>query len=427
MTIMSLKLVVITWLVGLSTLAFASEGVGKRPATEDEKAKAITAVQVFETIDGTSTLPSCLPSGPREQCYAKNVEIDIKADSSLNLPAAAKFTGEFVKNVPHGLGTAVFDNGSLYVGEFEDGTFDGIGRFDYSDGRKHVGEWVAGVRLGYGVLYSPRNEEAGKGYWIADRLDPAIPVSVKHFPVNMGIKNLQAHQGSKTSRRYKSRRLDQVKAIANLWEDEFKRRNSLHQRSDEWIPLTRSSIGFHSIAQVKKLSPNRYEYSLLTNFVATLGSTSGRQEVNCADLTYRDLSLFSWWLADQAGGVQSSAFQTGWRKIDQSHWLAKYQQYVCNGADSRMNQASLLDIKSCDNQATYYPRQSRLMREAGTVVVEVEIKPSGEIHRTDIRLSSGYERLDKAALEWISTCKSSSTAETGRDRVGTVEIQWKAD
>jgi protein TonB len=59
------------------------------------------------------------------------------------------------------------------------------------------------------------------------------------------------------------------------------------------------------------------------------------------------------------------------------------------------------DADYLNNPAPAYPRLSKRMGEQGTVIVRVFIGLQGTAEQAEIRTSSGYERLDKAALETV--------------------------
>ena len=54
------------------------------------------------------------------------------------------------------------------------------------------------------------------------------------------------------------------------------------------------------------------------------------------------------------------------------------------------------------NPAPVYPRQSQRRREQGTVMLEVLILADGSVADVRVKESSGYARLDKAALEAVA-------------------------
>lgn len=59
------------------------------------------------------------------------------------------------------------------------------------------------------------------------------------------------------------------------------------------------------------------------------------------------------------------------------------------------------DADYLNNPPPAYPRQSKRMGEQGTVVVRVLIGQQGTAEKTEIRTSSGFARLDQAALETV--------------------------
>ena len=59
------------------------------------------------------------------------------------------------------------------------------------------------------------------------------------------------------------------------------------------------------------------------------------------------------------------------------------------------------DADYLNNPAPPYPRASRRMGEQGTVVLRVFINTEGRAEQAEIRTSSGYTRLDEAALETV--------------------------
>lgn len=54
-----------------------------------------------------------------------------------------------------------------------------------------------------------------------------------------------------------------------------------------------------------------------------------------------------------------------------------------------------------DNPTPEYPRLSRRMKESGTVLLRVRVSPEGRSAQVELNKSSGYERLDQAAVEAV--------------------------
>jgi protein TonB len=53
------------------------------------------------------------------------------------------------------------------------------------------------------------------------------------------------------------------------------------------------------------------------------------------------------------------------------------------------------------NQPAAYPPLSRRLREEGRVLLDVHILADGSVGEVRLRQSSGYERLDEAALDAV--------------------------
>lgn len=73
-----------------------------------------------------------------------------------------------------------------------------------------------------------------------------------------------------------------------------------------------------------------------------------------------------------------------------------------------------------------YPLASRRAREQGTVVISVRLGPDGRVDDASIAHSSGYDRLDQAALEAVRRWRWSPTVRDGAqvEVVGLVRIPF---
>lgn len=73
-----------------------------------------------------------------------------------------------------------------------------------------------------------------------------------------------------------------------------------------------------------------------------------------------------------------------------------------------------------------YPYESRRLKEQGTVVLDVLLTPAGSVERISVRSSSGFQRLDKAALEAVRRWRWSPTQREGHAVAvrGLVEIPF---
>jgi protein TonB len=77
------------------------------------------------------------------------------------------------------------------------------------------------------------------------------------------------------------------------------------------------------------------------------------------------------------------------------------------------------DADYLNNPAPVYPRMSRRMGEQGTVLVRVLISADGRAEQAEIRTSSGYARLDEAALDTVKRWRY-----VPGKRAGTAEAMW---
>lgn len=73
---------------------------------------------------------------------------------------------------------------------------------------------------------------------------------------------------------------------------------------------------------------------------------------------------------------------------------------VAQGATSYLNLR-----QKVGNRPPAYPAESRFQREEGTVVLTYSVSNLGEVENINIAQSSGYERLDEAALKAVSQFK----------------------
>lgn len=64
-------------------------------------------------------------------------------------------------------------------------------------------------------------------------------------------------------------------------------------------------------------------------------------------------------------------------------------------------QAPRIDASQLKNPAPQYPSLSRRLREQGKVLLELLILANGSVGEVRVKTSSGYKRLDKAALDAV--------------------------
>lgn len=74
------------------------------------------------------------------------------------------------------------------------------------------------------------------------------------------------------------------------------------------------------------------------------------------------------------------------------------------------------------NQPPHYPAASRRMAEMGRVLLRVLVSPTGEPDKVELGTSSGFERLDAAALEAVRTWKFVPARQAGRAVAAWVQV-----
>lgn len=67
-----------------------------------------------------------------------------------------------------------------------------------------------------------------------------------------------------------------------------------------------------------------------------------------------------------------------------------------------------------DNPAPRYPLESRRRKEQGTVMVKVLVSPAGKVQELKLSKSSGFERLDKVALDAVRKWRFVPAKQGGR-------------
>jgi len=91
--------------------------------------------------------------------------------------------------------------------------------------------------------------------------------------------------------------------------------------------------------------------------------------------------------------------------------------------------AASVEVKSCPNSGDYYPRQSKRLNEAGTVVLRFFVEADGKLGTVEVERSSGYDRLDTAAQRLLQTCKFAPAMVQGKIARGSakLEVVWRLD
>lgn len=74
----------------------------------------------------------------------------------------------------------------------------------------------------------------------------------------------------------------------------------------------------------------------------------------------------------------------------------------------------ILRASYLSNPKPMYPSLSRRLGEQGVVTLRVLINESGQPLRVDLKLSSGFQRLDDAALQAVTGWKFTTALASGR-------------
>jgi len=84
--------------------------------------------------------------------------------------------------------------------------------------------------------------------------------------------------------------------------------------------------------------------------------------------------------------------------------------------------ASELSVNCPERAPPEYPALSMRMNEQGKVVLRVELGEDGRIDKADVKISSGYRRLDDAALNTVKTWRCKPLVRNG-EAVRAVALQ----
>lgn len=76
--------------------------------------------------------------------------------------------------------------------------------------------------------------------------------------------------------------------------------------------------------------------------------------------------------------------------------------------------SSELSVACPERSAPIYPAQSRQFGESGQVVLRVELNESGHVAQARVERSSGYHRLDEAALSAVRTWRCMPATQNGQ-------------
>lgn len=96
-----------------------------------------------------------------------------------------------------------------------------------------------------------------------------------------------------------------------------------------------------------------------------------------------------------------------------------------SNASSVQAQAQRPAMQPCAPTADDYPRESRRQREEGKTRVRFTVGADGQLQEVVVAVSSGYFRLDRAAVEKLSQCKfRAGRAPDGTPIGGVFEVEY---
>ena len=81
-----------------------------------------------------------------------------------------------------------------------------------------------------------------------------------------------------------------------------------------------------------------------------------------------------------------------------------------------------IDWESC--RRPVYPRAAVRFRQEGTVILAFDVDAQGNVEGGSVKESSGYQRLDNAALQALSRCKFEPERVAGRARASSAEVRF---
>jgi TonB family protein len=103
---------------------------------------------------------------------------------------------------------------------------------------------------------------------------------------------------------------------------------------------------------------------------------------------------------------------------DENEEPESVQQNVAISNDS----AVIFDAAYLNNQAPPYPSMSKSLQEEGEVLLEVEIDAFGNVGNIKIQKSSGFKRLDSAALKAVKNWRFVAAKKNNQFVASTVQI-----
>ena len=85
--------------------------------------------------------------------------------------------------------------------------------------------------------------------------------------------------------------------------------------------------------------------------------------------------------------------------------------------------------KSCASEHPQYPPAAVRANEQGTTRVTIYVNSSGEVTKSDVSSSSGFERLDRASADYFASCRFEPAISSGVSTASkaVIEYRWRIE
>ena len=92
-------------------------------------------------------------------------QLEAEAMAGWQRPLYVEYDGDWANDLPHGYGTCLYPDGTIYSGQLQGAQATGQGRTVYANGDRYEGGHVAGIREGRGVYTWKQTGNAYDGQW----------------------------------------------------------------------------------------------------------------------------------------------------------------------------------------------------------------------------------------------------------------------
>ncbi len=339
------KAIFVTALIGLSFSSniFADELIDKNKGCK-----------IFNANPTKNSLEEVYWSGPCVNGFAEGIG---ELQWLLNGEKTDRYEGNMARGKFFGKGKLKLKNGDEYEGSFKDGMPDGIGEYRYSSGSKYIGEFRSGLFDGNGIFLSANgNEYIG-----------SFKNSKRNGAGKLKLKNGDYFEGNfKDGAMHGSGRY-------------------IFQKGDEYV-------GDFNNGNLEGKGTLKYANGMIyagdfkngkINGMGILKNPSGQEFIG------------NWKDGKKHGKVtlnlKDCFFSAFWED-------GKFIRIAEDDVNNK-NFCNNVGITYTEKININYPRMSQRLAESGTVTLQVNITASGVTGEVKVIKSSGYPRLDNAAIE----------------------------